>query len=106
MCSRGPGPQHLPRSERQLLHIISGRESERVEPVQQVWISLPSRRSGRSSRAIYEFDGASFGFDVGASIVVRGVETHMTEPTADDRDVDCEPACNSDQVRGEIGVQN
>jgi hypothetical protein len=29
-----------------------------------------------------------------------------TDVTEDLKTIDCEPACNSDQVRGEIGVQN
>jgi hypothetical protein len=49
---------------------------KRIEAVQQVGLSLPSRRSGRSSRTIYQFDGASLGFDFGASNAMGQLPTY------------------------------
>ncbi len=86
MRSTCPGSRFQRASGAILLRITAG--SQGVEPVQQVGVASPSRRTARSGRAVHLFEGTPLGLEIRPRVVVRRIEADVPEPTPDHRDVD------------------
>ena len=88
---RGVGAQ-CRETDHHVLRIIS----QGVEPLHQTGISLPRRWNVARRRRTHQLQGLSFGLQIGLCVVVGRVEADVSQPTANDGDVDP----GSDKVNG------
>jgi hypothetical protein len=65
----------------------SFRSSQRIEPCQQIGISLPPWRFRRSQLWVHLFQCFPLRLQIRLRVVVRCIQVGMTEPTPNDRDI-------------------
>src|SRR2546430_12952867 len=72
---------------------------QRIEPSHQIRIALPTRRFGWPELWIDLFERFSFCFQIRSGIVIRRVELRVSQPTADDSDIN---TCRDKLNRGRM----